>query len=772
MAAEPPERGTELANLVIVESPAKAKTIKGYLGKNYKVTASKGHVRDLPKSTLGVDIENDFTPKYINIRGKGDLIKELKAEAKSADAVFLATDPDREGEAISWHLANVLGIPEDKIKRVKFNEITKPCVKEAIKHSGKIDMNLVDAQQARRILDRIVGYKLSPVLWKNVKSGLSAGRVQSVATRLIVDRENEIRAFKPKEYWSVDITLKTNSGKTFSAYYFGDSDGKKELGSKADADSVLEEIKKHGITVKSIKKAERTKNPAPPFITSTLQQEAYRRLGFPSAKTMKTAQELYEGVALGEHGTHGIISYMRTDSLRISDIAADAAKQYITETYGESFYPKTRRIYKSRNGAQDAHEAIRPSYIEYPPKAIRSYLSNDQYKLYKLIWDRFISSQMASAVLDTVNIDSEAGNSIFRSSGYTVKFPGFMSVYEESTDDAQNSDSKEKDGLLPNVSEGEKLEIAETAPAQHFTQPPARYNEASLIKTLEEKGIGRPSTYTPTITTIVQRGYVERVAKTLSPTVLGELTTSLMTDNFPDVVDYNFTATMENSLDEIEDGKKHMLDVLKEFYDDFASELSKAEKTVEQKNYKLPVIETDIVCEKCGSKMVVKSGRFGKFAACPNYPACKNTKPLDKDGNAVETKDDTANAPQPAPDDIKCDICGSPMVIRRGRYGMFYACSNYPKCSGTKPINKELDVPCPLCGSKIVMRRGKNRTAFYSCSSYPKCKFTSCDTPTNEKCPVCGGMLLKKRGKNMYVCINKECSYKAEIPESESKEDN
>ncbi len=752
-----------MANLVIVESPAKAKTIKGYLGKNYKVTASKGHVRDLPKSTLGVDIENEFTPKYINIRGKGDLIKELKTEAKNADSVYLATDPDREGEAISWHLANVLGIPEDKIKRVKFNEITKPCVKAAIKQSGKIDMKLVDAQQARRILDRIVGYKLSPVLWKNVKSGLSAGRVQSVATRLIVDRENEIRNFVPKESWTVEVDLLTSAGKLFTASYYGDKKGKKDLNTKADADKILSELENSKVSVSSVKKAERLKNPAPPFITSTLQQEAYRRLGFASAKTMKTAQELYEGIALGEYGTHGIITYMRTDSLRISDLAADAAKQFIVDTYGESFYPKTRRVFKSKNTAQDAHEAIRPSYMEYTPKAIKSYLTNDQYKLYKLIWDRFVASQMACAVLDTVTIDSIAKESIFRASGYTVRFPGFMSVYQETVEE-NNCD--EKDEQLPNVSDGERLELKGVSPTQHFSQPPARYNEASLIKTLEEKGIGRPSTYTPTITTIVQRGYVERVAKNLAPTTLGELTTSLMTDNFPDVVDYNFTANMESSLDEIEDGNKEMLDVLKEFYSDFEEELKKAEVTVEQKSYKLPVIETDIVCEKCGSKMVVKSGRFGKFAACPNYPTCRNTKPLDKDGNAVEKTEEPQNAPQPAPDDIKCDVCGSSMVIRRGRFGMFYACSNYPKCSGTKPINKELDVNCPLCGSKIVMRRGKNRTAFYSCSSYPKCKFTSCDTPTNEKCPDCGSMLLKKRGKNMHICCSKECSYKAEIPES------
>jgi len=756
-----------LSNLVIVESPAKAKTIKGYLGKNYKVVASKGHVRDLPKSTLGVDIENGFTPKYINIRGKGDLIKELKAEAKNADTVYLATDPDREGEAISWHLASVLSLPESKLKRVKFNEITKPCVKEAIKHSGKLDMNLIDAQQARRILDRIVGYKLSPVLWKHIKSGLSAGRVQSVATRLIVDRENEIRAFVPKEYWSVEAHLETKDNKTFSAYLYGKNGKKTELKNKAQTDEAIDAVKNSTFTVKDVKKSERVKNPAPPFITSTLQQEAYRKLGFASAKTMKTAQELYEGIQLGENGTHGIITYMRTDSLRISDIASDAAKEYIVNTYGEKFCPKTKRVYKSKNNAQDAHEAIRPSYMEYDPKSIRAYLSNDQYKLYKLIWDRFIASQMSSAVFDTVVADIENSSYIFRATGNVLKFAGYLTVYEESTDDSSDSE-KDSQSMLPELNNGDVLSLQEIIPEQHFTSPPARYTEASLIKALEEKGIGRPSTYTPTITTILQRGYVERVAKALAPTPLGEVTTSLMVDNFSDIVDYNFTANMETNLDEIESGEKKLLDVLADFYKDFEKEISASEKTVADKNYKLPVVETDIICEKCGSTMVVKSGRFGKFAACPNYPSCKNTKPLDKDGKVAENKPAQTELKE-APSDIKCDVCGSSMVIRKGRYGTFYACSNYPKCNGTKPINKEIDVPCPLCGSKIVIRRGRNRTVFYSCTGYPNCKFTSCDIPTNDKCPECSSMLLKKRGKNMLVCSNKKCSYKAESPSSDEQ---
>ncbi len=758
-----------MANLVIVESPAKAKTIKGYLGKNYKVIASKGHVRDLPKSTLGVDVENDFTPKYINIRGKGDLIKELKKEAKNADKIFLATDPDREGEAISWHLSKVMGVDQSKLRRVKFNEITKPCVKDAIKQAGKIDMNLVDAQQARRILDRIVGYKLSPVLWKNIKSGLSAGRVQSVATRLVVDRENEIRAFIPKEYWSIELLLETSHNNSFTANYYGKNGKKNTLSNKDETDKVLSDISGKTFTVSSVNKAQRLKNPAPPFITSTLQQEAYKRLGFSSSKTMKTAQELYEGIALGPDGTHGIITYMRTDSLRISDIAAESAKNFIITTYGKEYYPKTARKFKSKNNAQDAHEAIRPSYMEYPPSSIRSYLSNDQYKLYKLIWDRFMASQMACAILDTVTIDISSDKHLFRSSGYTVRFAGFMSVYEETSDETTNT-SEEKDTLLPSVNKGQALDCKNITPACHFTQPPARYTEASLIKALEEKGIGRPSTYTPTITTIIQRGYVERVSKALAPTSLGEVTTSLMIDNFSEIVDYNFTANMETSLDSIEDGSSRLTDVLSKFYSGFEQQLDKAQSTVGNKSYKPAVIETDIICDKCGSKMIVKSGRFGKFAACPNYPDCKNTKPLDSSGNVME-KSSESNQPKQAPDDIKCSVCGGPMVIRTGRYGSFYACASYPKCNGTKPINKEFDIPCPLCNSKIVIRRGKNRTSFYSCSSYPSCKFTCCDTPTADKCPECNSMLLKKRNKNLYVCINKQCSYKAPVP-SESQDTN
>lgn len=757
--------------LVILESPNKIKAVKGYLGKNYKVVASVGHVRDLPKSSLGIDIDNDFTPKYINIRGKGDVIKSLKQDAKSADTVFLATDPDREGEAISWHLMQVLGLDDTKAKRIRFNEVTEGAVKDAVKHPSAIDMNLVDAQQTRRILDRIVGYQLSPILWKKIKSGLSAGRVQSVATRLIVDRENEIRAFKSEEYWTIDVTLKTKDNKSFKASYLTSSKNKFQLSDESKTMDIVNAVKGKPFTVKELKKSVRYKNPAPPFITSTLQQEAYRKLGFSSAKTMKTAQELYEGISLGSEGTHGIITYMRTDSLRISTVAADSAEQYIKEHYGKEFYPEKRRFYKSRNGAQDAHEAIRPSYMSYSPKDIKEFLTNDQYKLYKLIWDRFLASQMSSAILDTVTIDTECAGYPFRSSGYTIRFMGYMALYDYKTDD--KSDEDEKDNILPNVEKNELLDCTDIDPQQHFTQPPARYSEGTLVKALEERGLGRPSTFASIVTTIIQRGYVERDAKTLVPTPLGEITTKLMCDNFAEIVDYGFTANMEQSLDDIESGSKDMLDVLKAFYTDFEKEVDDALKNIDRENYRLPVEETDIVCEKCGSKMVIKSGRFGKFAACPNYPACRNTKALDKDGNVITSEEKNTKV-TPAPEDVKCNICGGPMVIRKGRYGQFYACASYPKCSGTRPIAKEIDVPCPLCGSKIAVRRGKNRTTFYSCSSYPNCKFTSFDVPTNEKCPVCGGMLLQKKGKaGTFVCINKECSYnkKAKKSDKSAKKD-
>ena len=761
-----------MANLLIVESPSKASTIKSYLGSGYKVVASKGHVRDLPKSSLGVDIDNDFEPKYINIRGKGDLIKELKKEAKSAGKIYLATDPDREGEAISWHLANALNLPKDKIKRVTFNEITKTAIKTAIKNPRDIDMNLVNAQQARRILDRIVGYKLSPYLWKKVKSGLSAGRVQSVATRIIVERENEIREFVPVEYWTIEAELKTAGNNTITARFYGKGTKKIELHSEAETMAIVNDISGKPFVVKSVKTAVRQNNPTPPFTTSTMQQEASKKLGFQSQRIMKVAQELYEGINLGAEygGVHGLITYMRTDSLRISDEAAQSAKDYIIEKFGNEYYPPVRRVYKTKAGAQDAHEAIRPSDVTLEPDMIKSRLTPDQYKLYKLIWARFIASQMASAEIDTINAEIEAGGYTFHASGYSIKFNGYKTLYEETEDEQSESDKSEKKAKLPKITEGETLKGSDVVPEQHFTEAPPRYTEASLIKFLEEKGIGRPSTYTPIITTIIARDYVRREGKSLKSTALGEVTTKLMVSRFPNIVDYGFTASMEDQLDGIEEGKDTLLEVLKEFYGDFADSLDKAEASEDGESFALPVEETDLICDKCGATMVIKEGRYGKFAACPNYPRCKNTKPLEnnkekeeKAPEKIEIKlETTVEAPKNEINEL-CDKCGAPMVIRNGKFGSFIACSNYPKCRNTKQITKDTGVACPKCGAKVIQKHGRNKTVFYSCERYPECDFSSWDMPSGEYCPECSSPLFIKKGKNIMYCASEGCSFKKDV---------
>ncbi len=747
-----------MANLVILESPGKVAAVKSYLGSGYKVVASVGHIRDLPKSTLGVDIENDFEPHYINIRGKGDLIKELKKEAKNANKVFLATDPDREGEAIAWHLANALALDPAKTKRVTFNSVTKSAVKDGIKSPREIDMDLVNSQQARRILDRIVGYKISPFLWKTLRSGLSAGRVQSVATRIIVEREEEIRAFIPKEYWTIEGNFKTEKGESFKAKFYGNAKGKLELASKEDTEAVLAAIKAGNYKVGTVKKAVRSKNPMPPFITSTLQQEASRKLGFQLQRIMKVAQELYEGINLGaaNGGTMGLITYMRTDSLRVDPAAASAAKDYICGKFGDQYYPKNQRVYKSRQNAQDAHEAIRPSRVDLTPDAIKSFLTNDQYKLYKLIWSRFIASQMESATFDTVNADIVNSGYVFHANGSILRFPGYLAVYED-------TDPADEAGKLPDLKENDAVKAEKIKPEQHFTEPPARYTEASLVKFLEEMGIGRPSTYAPIITTIISRNYVKREGKTLHPTPLGEVTTKLMIENFPDIVNYKFTASLEERLDNIENGDTSMNDVLGSFYKGFAKELETATRNLAEKNIEIPPEETDIICENCGSKMVVKNGRYGKFAACPNYPECKNTKPLTKDGKLVVKTE----AKPAEPTDMVCEKCGQPMVLRSGRYGSFYACSAYPKCKNTKRIVKDTGVSCPDCGAKIIPKRGRNNTFFYSCERYPECKFSSWDMPLNEKCPDCGKILFRKKGKNLIICADKGCGYKREITEAD-----
>lgn len=762
-----------MANLVIVESPSKATAIKKYLGSNYKVVASKGHVRDLPKSSLSVDIDNGFAAHYINIRGKGDLIKEIKKEAKNAKKIYLAPDPDREGEAIAWHLCNALGLDPLRTLRVTFNEITPDVVRAAVRSPRTIDMNLVNAQQTRRIWDRVVGYKLSPYLWKSVKNGLSAGRVQSVAARIIVDREEEIRAFSPEEYWTVDAVLAVDD-KEFSVHFFGNAKGKIKLKDQAAAEKVANGVKNAPFTVKTVKRATRQKLPAPPFTTSTMQQEASRKLGFQSQRIMRVAQELYEGINVGAEngGVQGLITYMRTDSLRVSSEAQNAARALIVEKYGDAYCPEKLRVYRARAGAQDAHEAIRPSHVELDPAAVRKYLTVDQYRLYKLIWERFIASQMQSATLATQSIELESCGYLFRVGGYNVTFPGYMAVYEESEEEVvttADNIGEQRDLRIPDLTEGATLPLARIESNKHFTEPPARYTEATLIKFLDEKGIGRPSTYNTIITTILSRNYVTRDGRTLVPTPLGEVTTRLMKENFPDIVDYAFTAQMENELDEIEKGNADMIAVLQSFWQGFSAELKKAETTIGQGDFELPVEQTDIICDKCGARMIVKNGRFGKFAACPNYPTCRNTKPLDATG-AVEKKSTAPEKKAVPAAGFKCELCGADMVQRTGKFGTFFACSRYPVCRFTKQKTKELDVPCPKCGAKILVRTGRNKTVFYSCERYPDCDFSSWDMPVAEKCPQCGGPLFRKKGKALLICRNKSCGYRREIEENKEEE--
>ena len=685
------------SNLVIVESPSKAKTIGKYLGADYTVKASMGHLRDLPKSTMGVDLEGNFQPHYIPVRGKEALIKELKAESAKAKTVYLATDPDREGEAISWHLKELLELPDDKAKRVTFNEITQKVVKESIAHPRDIDYNLVDAQQARRVLDRIVGYELSPLLWKKVRRGLSAGRVQSVATRLVVDRENEIRAFQPKEYWSLDVNL-TRQGKpgSFVAHYYG-SPKKQELENQEQTQKVIADITGRDFTVTNVKKAEKKRSSAPPFTTSTLQQEASRKLGFTPKKTMMVAQQLYEGVDVAGEGTLGLITYMRTDSLRLSEEAMAAAAQFIRHRYGDSYYYGGFHAFKTKGNAQDAHEAIRPTHVELDPDEIRSSLTPDQYKLYKLIWSRFLATQMANAVFDTVAIDTECAGHVFRSTHQSMRFPGFIAVYEEGRDD----EAEAVGAALPDLQMGEKCIGSGYKPEQHFTQPPARYTEATLVKAMEEKGVGRPSTYAATVSTIQDREYVVKEDKRLLPTALGEIVTGLMLERFQDIIDVEFTANMENKLDAVEEGKQAWKDLIADFYQGFHRELEDAEKALEGVRLKVPEEETDEVCELCGRKMVIKMGRFGKFLACPGFPECRNTKPL------VERMP--------------------------GR--------------------------CPKCGNGLLKRKSKRGFAYYACEMGAECGFMTWDVPTAEDCPECGQTLFKKsgRGRMKTFCINEKC---------------
>ena len=687
-------------DLVIVESPAKAKTIEKYLGGNYKVIASMGHLRDLPRSKIGVDVEHDFEPEYKPVKGREPIISELKKSAKSAATVYLATDPDREGEAISWHLKELLEIPDDKARRVTFNEITKKVVTESIQAPRDIDMDLVNAQQARRVLDRLVGYKLSPMLWRKLgKPRLSAGRVQSVATRMVVDRENEIRAFQPEEYWLLDVVLDRRAQEgSFTARYHGSAEKKLELHSEDEVKAVLHDVEGNPFTIQTVKRGEKQRSPSPPFITSTLQQEASRRLGMTPARTMSVAQQLYEGVDISGQGTVGLITYMRTDSLRLSDEALSAARDFIIGHYGKEYYPAKTRVFKTKAGAQDAHEAIRPSNVLLTPESIKKDLTGDQYRLYRLIWGRFTACQMANAVYDNVSIDAACSGHVFRANYSEIKFPGYTAVYEESKEE----ESEEVRKPLPNLAEGETMDPRSFNSEQRFTLAPARYTEATLIRALEEKGIGRPSTYAPTISTITSREYVAKDGRYLKPTPLGETVNTLMCDYFMDIVDLKFTARMEDTLDEIETGDKEWKQVLREFYGGFDAELENAEQALDGVRIKVPDEESDEVCDVCGRKMVVKNGRFGRFLACPGFP----------------------------------------------------------ECTFTKPIVVEMPGKCPKCGSRILKRTSKNGYTYYACEKGADCGFMSWNVPVKECCPSCGKTMFKLSGKGQKkpFCINEACA--------------
>lgn len=684
--------------LVIVESPAKAKTIGKYLGKNYIVEASMGHVRDLPKSQLGVDVENNYSPKYITIRGKGDLLDKLRKAAKKSEKIYLATDPDREGEAISWHLARVLNINEAEKCRIEFNEITKNAVKNAIKTPRAINLNLVDAQQARRVLDRLVGYEISPILWKKIKWGLSAGRVQSVTLKMICDRENEITSFIPKEYWTIECDLQKNDvKKTFTVKLVSKNNKKIEIDNEQESNLIIQEIEKGKFVVNKIKKAEKHKNPLPPFTTSTLQQDAYKRLNFATKRTMSIAQQLYEGIDIKGHGTLGLITYMRTDSVRISEDAQKAASEFIQGTYGNEYIPPAPRNFKGKKNIQDAHEAIRPTYVELTPAIVRDSLKDEQYKLYNLIWNRFMASQMATCVLNTISVEVVNGDYKFRASGSSVKFDGFMKLYEYSTEEEEEATH------IPELLEGENLLKRTVLPKQHFTQPPPRFSEASLVKTLEEYGIGRPSTYAPIISTLLERKYINRDKKTLVPTELGVIVNTIISEYFKEIVDVEFTAGMEDKLDNIEEGKENWNSVVDDFFKPIKKSIEIAEKEISKIEIEDEISEEK--CDKCGRNMVIKHGRFGDFLACPGYPDCKNT----------------------------------------------------------KPIVEQLDVPCPKCGGKILAKRSKKGKKFFGCGNYPNCDFVSWFEPSTKACPACGGITVKKYSKSkgtVHECMNETCKTK------------
>ena len=749
-------------SLVVVESPAKAKTINKFLGRNYTVRSSVGHIRDLPAKKLAVDIENGFAPEYVTIRGKGKVIKELQTEAKKADAIYLAADPDREGEAICWHIAETLKNAKKPIYRVTYNEITKGAIQAAMKNPGQINQGLVDSQQARRVLDRLVGYQISPILWRSVKTGLSAGRVQSVAVRLVCEREAEIDAFVPQEYWTITANLTGKNPPPFDAKLLQIASEKGTISTygftidEARAKEIVEDAKTKPFIVKNIKKQERKRRPVAPFITSTLQQEAARKLRFTAKRTMAIAQQLYEGLGIGSEGSVGLITYMRTDSTRVADEALKEARGYIKATYGADYLPRSAVRYRSKQGAQDAHEAIRPTSAERTPESLKSDLSPEQYRLYDLIWKRFVASQMNPAILDVTTIDISAEKYLFRATGSILKFDGFMRVYLEGRDDSNTESNKddEAEAILPVLEIGDKLDLRKLTPKQHYTQPPPRYTEATLVKALEEKGIGRPSTYAAIISTIQDREYVVKEQRRFQPTDIGKLVNQLLIKGFPDILDTQFTAKMEDQLDEIAEGKSDWVGVLSAFYQPFSRALKAAPDVMYEARKEMEE-ESDEVCEKCGGTMIIKWGRYGRFLGCSNYPECSNIKRL--------TTDD-APPPEDEPTDEICDKCGSPMVIKTSRAGgKFLACTGYPKCKNAKPINIGVDCPEEGCGGYIGERRSRRGKIFYGCSNYPKCNFVSWNKPVNKTCPECQAPFVvekttKTKGHHL-ACNDKECGY-------------
>ena len=748
-------------SLVVVESPAKAKTINKFLGQNYIVRSSVGHIRDLPAKKLAVDVQNGFTPEYITIRGKAKVIKEIQAEAKKTEAIYLAADPDREGEAICWHIAETLKNVKKPIYRVTYNEITASAILAAMENPGQIDQHLVDSQQARRVLDRLVGYQISPILWRNVKPGLSAGRVQSVAVRLICEREAEIEAFIPQEYWTITANLIGKNPQPFDAKLLQIGTEKGSISTygfpidKARAEAIVEDAKTKPFIVKDIKRQERKRRPVPPFITSTLQQEAARKLRFTAKRTMSVAQKLYEGLNLGATGAVGLITYMRTDSTRIADEALREARGYIKKNYGTDYLPKSAVRYKSKGGAQDAHEAIRPTSVERTPQSLKSYLSPEQHRLYDLIWKRFVASQMNPAILDVTTIDIAAEQYLFRATGSILKFDGFMRLYLEGSDDSNTESNRndETDVILPVLEIGERLDLRKLTHKQHHTQPPPRYTEATLVKALEEKGIGRPSTYAAIISTIQGREYVVKEKGRFQPTDIGKLVNQLLIKGFPEILDTQFTAKMEDQLDEIAEGKSDWVGVLSAFYEPFTHALEAAPDVMYEARKEMEE-ESDEVCEKCNGKMIIKWGRYGRFLGCSNYPECSNIKRL---------TEENAPPPEEEPTDETCDKCGSPMVIKTSRAGgKFLACTGYPKCKNAKPINIGVDCPEAGCGGYIGERRSK-RGIFYGCSNYPKCKFIASDKPVNRECPECQAPFLVEKTtktKERYLtCNDKACGH-------------